>query len=342
MRWLAPAVLLAATATATGSVADDWVGEYVLPAAVSVPIRDEARNVAGSWSVSAGRVLKQDRLWVEVRHTQHPGPQQGWVLKSEVVRLKDAARFYSEKIKSNGSDTWAWRMRAAVWTARGEHDRAVHDLTEAIRLTPAGPATAYLYNNRGIARLAAKDHDGAVKDFDEAIRLSPAGATAYHNRGYAWAAKKDYEKAIKDYSEAIRLDPNYATAFQNRATAYRRVGEAAKAVQDYEAAIRLEPRSAVRVNDLAWLMATAADEKFRDGKRAVELAVKACEMSGWKEAGHIDTLAAAYAEAGDFAQAVRYQKQALEDRRLAASPDVRERLRLYEQKKPYREPPEKK
>jgi hypothetical protein len=86
--------------------------------------------------------------------------------------------------------------------------------------------------------------------------------------------------------------------------------------------------------------ATCPDGKYRDGKAAVEDAKRACELSGWKLAEQIDTLAAAYAEVGDFAKAVEYQEQALADKGFVKEhgKGARERLELYRDKKPYREP----
>ena len=92
--------------------------------------------------------------------------------------------------------------------------------------------------------------------------------------------------------------------------------------------------------DLAWLYATCPDGKYRDGKKAVALASKACEMTDWKGGCSLAALAAAYAESGNFEKAVKYQKQALEDKTSSEElvESRRERLKLYEQKHPYRQP----
>jgi tetratricopeptide (TPR) repeat protein len=124
-------------------------------------------------------------------------------------------------------------------------------------------------------------------------------------RGSEAFANKDYDKAIEDFSEAIRLDPQSAGAYEY----------------------------------LAWIRATCPKAAFRDGNKAIEHATKACELSAWKDAGKIDTLAAADAEAGNFQEAVKWQKMAIErgfnDSALALR--ARARLNLYEEGKPYRD-----
>lgn len=92
---------------------------------------------------------------------------------------------------------------------------------------------------RGISRISKRDHDKAMKDFDEAIRLDPNKSDYFVMRSAVWSTKKEYDKAIKDLDEAIRLDPKSAVAFYNRGDAWKQKKEYDKAVNDFDEAIRL-------------------------------------------------------------------------------------------------------
>ncbi len=93
------------------------------------------------------------------------------------------------------------------------------------------------------------------------------------------------------------------------------------------------------LNELAWLLATCPDDKYRDAKRSVELATKACELTGWRQWNNLDTLAAAYAETGNFTEAVKWQEKALELVPGQRKPEIAHRLELYKSGTPYRNIP---
>lgn len=156
-------------------------------------------------------------------------------------------------------------------------------------------------------------------------------------RGHTWRVRRNYDQSIADYDEAIRIDPRNAGAFLDRGMARRAMKDYGGAIADYEQALRLTPKLAPAHNNIAWLLATCPDASFRDGKRAVEVAKLACELSGWKDPNHLDTLAAAYAEAGDFARAAEWQEKAIG---LAKGETSGEnwaaRLELYRAKTPFR------
>lgn len=206
----------------------------------------------------------------------------------------------------------------------------------------------------GCSRVPAPNTSGnaggnnAMREFDQAIQRNPADAEAYAKRAYAWLSKGNYDKAISDYDQAIRLQPGNAAFLNSRGFTWHmksiddkdRPACEDRALSDYAEAIRIDPNNASAVNNRAWLWATSKADRCRNGKQAVEEATKACELTGWKNAGYLDTLSVAYAEVGNYEQAIQWQKKALEDPsyQKEEGQNAREKLALYGRKQqPFRE-----
>jgi tetratricopeptide (TPR) repeat protein len=201
------------------------------------------------------------------------------------------------------------------------------------------PKNPEIFFHLGKALFAQQRVDETVAAYTKAIELQPKYVWAFLNRGVAWGVKKEYDKAIADYTEAILIDPKFATAFNSRGGAWRAKKEYDKAIADYKEAILLDRKDATAFNSRAWLRATCPAGKYRDGKLAVQDALRACERTDWEVSDNIATLAAAYAEAGDFEEAMKWQRKALVDSELDKESVQRagERLKLYQAHKPFRE-----
>jgi tetratricopeptide (TPR) repeat protein len=169
--------------------------------------------------------------------------------------------------------------------------------------------------------------------------MDPRCVVAYDGRGDTWCDRNEYAIAIKNYTEAIRLDPKKATLYNDRGDAWLHEKSYDKALADYGQAIRIDPRDPNGYRKRAWIWATCADDQVRDGKKAVASATKACELGQWKDAGAIDTLAAAYAEAGDFDAAVKWETKAVGMVGTGGDKEgFEERLGLYRKGQAYRAP----
>ncbi|MGZ3493266.1 MAG: tetratricopeptide repeat protein [Thermodesulfobacteriota bacterium] len=118
-----------------------------------------------------------------------------------------------------------------------------------------------------------------------------------------------------------------------RGNAYDRKGQYNQAISDYSKALEINPRLAEAHNGLAWILAAAKEPGIRNGEKAVEHALKACELSNWRNPNYLDTLAAAYARVGDFSKAIKWQEKALEYPDSAKIKEPQQRLNLYRQRK---------
>jgi len=254
-----------------------------------------------------------------------------WLNKGE---LDKAIADFNDAVRLDPKNANAYLVRAATWINKSEYDKALVDFNEAIRLDPKDPTA---YEVRGMAWFSSARYDRAISDFNEALRLNPKNVQLYSDRGNAWLGKSEYDKALADYDEAIRLDPKNARLYADRSNAWLVKNETDKAIADCSEAIRLNPQSASAWNARAWLEANCIDPKYRNGKQAVADATKACEVTTWHDPGYLSTLAAAYAETGDFASAEKWQGRAIG---LASEPlksKLRARLDLYRARKPYRQ-----
>jgi tetratricopeptide (TPR) repeat protein len=128
----------------------------------------------------------------------------------------------------------------------------------------------------------------------------------------------------------------------NRGLALRDLGEFDKALAAYDEAVRLAPNSASAYHNRAWLRATCPDQRFRDGRKALEDAKTACDLHSWKDYRSLTSLAAAYAELGEFNNAIESQRQAIDVAPDADKKKLQPRLELYQAGKPYREAPMRK
>ncbi|HEV3117099.1 MAG TPA: tetratricopeptide repeat protein [Gemmataceae bacterium] len=311
-------------------------------------------------------VLKEQEGWLYVRQRG----LEDWVAKEQVLPLENARSNFTQKIDADERDASALAHRGRAWREAGEPEKALTDLTEAVRLEPDNarwlsnrglvyddlqefdralrdydeairldPNDPLTYDRRGLAHKARKGYDLAIRDHGQAIRLDPKWSDAFFHRGNAHKARGAYGRAINDYGQAIRLDPKWPDPYFNRAAAHKARGAYDRAVSDYREAIRLDAQDADAYSNLAWLLATCADGRVRDGQKAVEYATRACELTSWKASYFLATLAAACAENGNFEEAEKWQTKALESPRYAKDEgdQALQRLQLFTERKPYHE-----
>lgn len=224
--------------------------------------------------------------------------------------------------------------RSMAYNNRGQYDKAIADFDTIQKLDPHN---SFAYLNRGIAYYQMDQYQKSIEQCTEAIRLDPKESTAYGTRGASWLELKDYTKAVADLDVAIRLDPLHIVAFNNRGQAKQHLGEYPAAIADFEKAMSLQPNFYFPTRNLCTLYASCPDATARNGEKAIVLGLKCCELTNNKDWKCLRSLAAAYAEFGDFDKAMETQKLATELCPETEKQPMEDRMKLYASKKPYHE-----
>jgi tetratricopeptide (TPR) repeat protein len=218
----------------------------------------------------------------------------------------------------------------------GRVDEAVAHLERGLR---TDPMAAGIHSNLAVALLRQGKYERAIEHCRRALAVSPGFAEAHHNLGVALEKSGRHDRAVEHHRKAVELKPGYAAALRKLAAGLYRQGRSARAVPHLEKLLELNPRDAGATARLAWILAACPRAGVRDGPRAVALAEPLCAGTRYRAAPFVDTLAAAYAEAGRFEEAVRTATLALRiarRKRARAAEGIERRLALYRDGKPYR------
>ncbi len=190
-------------------------------------------------------------------------------------------------------------------------------------------------------RLKHGDVAGAKRDLDAALHADPTFWPALYVRAQIFAGQGKYDLAVQDCNEALRQYPGFIEAALLRARINSHLGKYAEASKEFNYLVSIHPRSvtlARALSDRAWFQATCSNASFRNGRQAIKDAKAACSIMVWKDEDMLDTLAAAYAETGDFDSAARYAAQALAIKGIAPvdSKRIQQHLTLFQRHQPVR------
>lgn len=277
--------------------------------------------------------MKPERKWVDYAHRLEAfAYDKRGELRSEAGDELAALDDFSHAIERNPRRWQAAHNRAVSHAMLGNFEQAMADFERTIRLRPQYPNA---YFNRAELRREAGQLPLAVADYDRALELNPLDFAALVGRGQTRMKLNQLDTALADCQTVLEVNPADPAALVLRGDVHRRQGKYREAADDYQAAIDADPMYAAAYQSAAWLLATCSEARVRSPETAITYAEKARELIGKDEPALLDVLAAAHAAAGDYRQARKVQAQA-----LALAPNTaafRQRQRMYEQQRPYRE-----
>jgi tetratricopeptide (TPR) repeat protein len=285
-----------------------------------------------------------------------------------LYRFDEARDSYSRALEAEPNDTAVLMYRAQAAACAGDVEQAIEDTNHLLAIDPDEPiALALRAGALGDLHL----FEEALRDIDRAIDLEPessdfiaiwslimerAGTSesaieelrqkvddkpddvvSWLKLGLLYAAQHRMGQASDAYSTLIKLGQYRGFAYYRRADAFRALGKATEALADYNNALKFDPENSGVLNELAWLLATAPEQDLRDGEKAVELASRACELTYYQQAHILSTLAAGYAETGDFDAARTWWQKSLQIADESLKKKLREELDCYEKNEPYRD-----
>jgi len=252
---------------------------------------------------------------------------------------KAAAEELTRALAIDGSSQPILELRAALFEQLREKAKALADVDKILKIKPDQPN---IMRMRAVLLADLGKHDEAIKELQNLHKANPKDSLTMLQLGMLYMNMKKYDKAIEVFTTILVDHPDEVEAMRGRGDALLNSGRRADAVSDYERALKLQAHDVGLLNNFAWVLATAPEEKLRDGHRALALATDACRQTEYKQDYILSTLAAAYAETGDFESARKWAAEAVEappsnQAEPSQKDELRKELESYKANKPWRE-----
>ena len=267
----------------------------------------------------------------------------GLMTWQRTAAFRDPETLWRDTLAKNPDSWMAYGNLGLALQKQGHYQEAFKNFQQALRLNPDYYEAL---NDLGTLYAMASRYDEAIGYYRRANRSRPNSFDTLKNLGSALAATGQFDEAIADYRQAIQISPNHPEAFVYLGMTLGQADRDREAVEAYRAALKLNPDLPEALNNLALILATSSDDGLRNGPEAVQLAGRACQLTQLRQPLFIETLAAAYAEAGRFQEAQAAEAAAEQLATAAGLTDQAERdqrlLERFRAGQPLREPPPRK
>ena len=253
-------------------------------------------------------------------------------------QLDDAMAEYRKALEANPENAVAYSNLGNIFVSRGQVDEAIVQYRKALEVSPG--TVEFRYN---LAQALSKQGrlDETMAEYEKALEIKPDYAEAHNNLGVVLVGRGRLDEAMVHFQTALKTKPDYTEARNNLGIAQSRREEIGERLAGWRESLRTRPDDVTSLNETAWTLATNPNASIRNGAEAVELARRAVQLSDASEPAVLGTLAAAYAEAGRFSEAVQTARKAAEsamrqnNRSLAES--IKAKIPLYQAKTAFRE-----
>jgi len=273
----------------------------------------------------------------------------GYNLRARVKAMKEdfkgAIKDLDEALAINANDVGALLMRSRLHAAEGNDEQAKKDVERALRQRPELPEAII---TRSMLAARKEKWAEAIVDMQVLLQTDPTNNEYRLRLATYLVGDKRPRKAIEllttiidgTSSDAGKDDrETKGEALRARGDALLSVGKHADAIKDYDEALKIDAEDTGVLNNLAWVLATSPEEGVRNAERSIEHGLKACELTKYERPHILSTLAAGYAEKGDWETAIKWSSKAVE---LGAKDEgvdeqLKKELESYKQKKAWRE-----
>jgi len=270
---------------------------------------------------------KNARIWCDKLLAERPDLKLAHMLSAQI---------WSGTVKNEPDKAKAYEEIADMFFTLKEYDRAIKTWNEVLKL---GVDTAELRKKIAVANLNLGNTDEAVAQFNKSLQLDPAQADVNVSLGKLSLDLDKKDEALKYWADSLKINPAQPGLHDELGKVYYQKGELRKAIDHWTKAVQLRQDDVEILNNLAWLHSAIRDSDVRDPKKAVEYALRACELTDYGQVDFVDTLAVAYAANGQFPEAIETALKALglavPAGRENLVDEINKRLELYKTKQPY-------
>jgi Flp pilus assembly protein TadD len=254
-------------------------------------------------------------------------------------QIDGAVGHFEQAVLLQPDDESSQKNLGSAFLQKGQVDDAIAQFQKALELKPNDVGA---HSDLGLAFFRKGQIDSAIAEYQKALKIQPDDTAVHHNFGIALFKEGLVDEAMAHYRKVLELQPDNAEVENDLGSALNKKGQVAGAIQHWQKSLELRPQYMPAQNNLAWALATNPDASLRNGAKAVQLAQQANQSTGGKNLLILQTLAAAYAEAGQFTDALATAGQALQlavaEHNVPMINSLQAQMKLYESGQPLRAP----